>query len=141
MKIPKNQIEIASFFDIVGSQKIRYIIVGVWNTFFGYLIGLVIYYWLQGRIHTLIVVGTAYIVSITMAFVTHKLFVFRTRGRWFSEYIRSYVVYGASGVFGIVALWGLVDGMEIPFWIAQFFVLFITIIISYLGHLRFTFSR
>lgn len=125
----------------MGGRKFRYLLVGGWNTLFGFMAGPVIYYGLHGKVHVVLVGVVAYIMSITMAFITHKLFVFRTKGRWLSEYCRSYVVYGGTAAIGIAALWVLVDGMAVPFWIAQVLIMTTTVIISYFGHSKFTFNR
>ncbi len=141
MNIRLKIFHITSFIDSSQGLKLRYLIVGGWNTLFSFLVGPAIYYGLQGKMHVLLVGAIAYAASITMAFLTHKLFVFRTKGRWLSEYLRSYVVYGGTGAIGIVALWGLVDGMAVPFWLAQVLIVLATVIISYFGHLKFTFYR
>lgn len=76
-----------------------------------------------------------------MAFLTYKLFVFQTRGNWWREYARSYLVYGTTALLSIVMLWLMVDFMAIPFWIAQALMIVLTVIVSYNGHARFTFSK
>jgi putative flippase GtrA len=121
--------------------SIRYLLAGGWNTLFGYFVGPIIYYGLEGRMHVVLVGIIAYVLSITMAFFTYKVFVFRTKGNWLAEYCRSYMVYGVTAVIGIGVLWGLVDGLKVPFWIGQGLVIIVTTIISYLSHSRFTFSR
>ena len=132
---------ISTFFTSIDSRKLRYLLVGAWNTLFGYVAGPAIYYGLQGQMPVVLVGVIAYIMSITMAFITHKLFVFRTKGRWLSEYLRSYVVYGTTAAIGIAALWVLVDCMAVPFWIAQALIVSATVAISYFGHSKFTFNR
>lgn len=141
MNIRFNITRITSFIDSARGLKIRYLIVGGWNTLFGFVVGPMIYYGLQGKMHVLLVGTIAYAASITMAFLTHKLFVFRTKGRWISEYLRCYVVYGGTATIGILALWGLVDGMGVPFWLAQALIVLITVTVSYFGHSKFTFYR
>lgn len=121
--------------------KIRYLVAGAWNTFFGYAVGPMIYYGLQSRMHVVLVGVLSYASSITMAFITYKLFVFKTKGGWLSEYFRAYIVYGGSATIGIGVLWGFVDGFGMPFWIAQAVLVFATTISSYVGHSKFTFRR
>jgi putative flippase GtrA len=124
-----------------GAKKVRYLLAGGWNTLFGYVVGLVLYYGLDGRAHVLAVGIVANILAITMAFLTYKLFVFRTRGNWLTEYFRAYLVYGATSALGIALLWVLVDRLGVAFWIAQGFVILFTVVVSYLSHSRFTFRR
>jgi len=125
----------------IDAEKIRYLLAGGWNTFFGYASGLFLYDTLGGRLHVVIVGIIANILAISMAFVTYKLFVFCAKGNWLVEYFRTYLVYGATAILGIGILWILVDGMGTPFWIAQGLAIFITVIVSYISHSRFTFRR
>lgn len=141
MNIRHKVAQIAFFINSSQGLKIRYLIVGGWNTLFSLAVGPAIYYGFQGKMHVLLVGVLSYVTSITMAFLTHKLFVFRTSGQWILEYLRSYVVYGGTATIGIFALWGLVDGMDAPFWLSQMLIVLVTAIISYFGHLKFTFYR
>ncbi len=125
----------------LNDKKIRYLLAGGFNTVFGYAVGNGIYYGLGGRMHVLLVGGIAYVISSTMSFMTYKLFVFKTSGNWLNEYMKSYVVYGATAVINIILLWLLVDGMRIPFWLAQLIMIVFVAIVSYLSHSRFTFYR
>lgn len=120
--------------------KIRYLLAGAWNTFFGYFVGLALYYGFEGRVHVIVVGVMANILAITMAFLTYKLFVFRTTGNWASEYFRAYLVYGVTGIMSIALLWLLVDGLEFPFWLGQGMAIVLTVIASYVFHARFTFK-
>lgn len=125
---------------LANSLKLRYILAGCWNTLFGYAAGLAFYYIFCGHKHIVAVGIIANILAITMSFTTYKLFVFRTKGNWFAEYMRSYVVYGVTAIIGVIFLWALVDKIGMPFWSAQGLIIVSTIIISYLCHSKFTFS-
>lgn len=125
----------------IDTAKIRYLLAGGWNTLFGYASGLFLYYGMDGRISVIAVGFISNILAITMAFLTYKVFVFRTKGDWFVEYIRTYVVYGAMAIFGVLLLWVSVDVIGLPFWLAQGLIIMPTIIISYIGHSRFTFRK
>ena len=122
-------------------KKIRYLLAGGWNTAFGYSISTGFYYLFSKQVHIIVLLIVANILAISMAFLTYKLFVFKTRGNWWREYIRSYLVYGTTASIGIVMLWLMVDFAAIPFWIAQGGVIMITVIFSYIGHSRFTFKK
>lgn len=107
---------------------------------FGYITGVVLFYSLTNYLHLTVIALLANIIAITMSFLTYKIFVFKTHGNWLREYFRSYLVYGGMALVGIGLLWIMVDGLHIPFWIAQGLVIFSTVIISYFGHSRFTFK-
>jgi len=90
--------------------------------------------------HVLVIGAMANVLAITISFTTYKVFVFQTHGRWIEEYLRSFLVYGGMAVVGTVVLWILVDGARLPIWLAQAIAVILTVVISYLGHSRYTFS-
>jgi putative flippase GtrA len=122
------------------NRKLNYLIIGGLNTGFGYISSILIYYTFCFFIHIIIlgVIGT--IINITFSFCTYKLLVFCTKGNWIKEYLRCYVVYGLSSIISILIMWILVDGLKFQFWFAQGLVLSVLVIISYIGHSRFTFA-
>jgi putative flippase GtrA len=124
----------------IKSRKGRYLIVGGFNTVVGYVIGVGLLYGLSPAVHVLVIGAIANVLAITVSFTTYKLFVFQTRGRWIEEYVRSYLVYGSMAVVGTLLLWILVDGMRLSIWLAQGLAVVLTVVISYLGHSRYTFS-
>jgi putative flippase GtrA len=97
------------------------------------------YYLLSPQLHILAIGAIANVLAISFSFTTYKLFVFQTHARWFEEYLRSYLVYGGMAVVSIVLLWILVDGLHLPIWVAQALSILITVVISYMGHSRYTF--
>lgn len=121
-------------------SEIRYLVAGLWNTIFGYMVGIVIYNMFNEYIGIIIIGIITSILSITMAFLTYKLFVFRTNGNWWAEYLRAYLVYGFTSALSVAILWVLVDFMNLPFWLGQGIAIGLTIIFSYVSHARFTFK-
>jgi putative flippase GtrA len=125
----------------LGREKVAYLIVGGLNTIFGYVCSALLYYSLYDVLHIVVIGVVASVISITFSFTTYKLLVFRTKGGWLREYGRCYVVYGLSSALSITAMWILVDLAGVPFWLAQALVTCVVVVISYVGHSRFTFSR
>lgn len=123
----------------LGTKKTRYLLAGGWNTLFGYATSITLYYTFSDRLHVIEIGVLGNIIAITMAFLTYKLYVFQTKGNWLLEYFRSYLVYGGVALLGVGMLWILVDGLRIPFWLAQGLVIVVAVAISYISHARFTF--
>jgi putative flippase GtrA len=121
-------------------MPLKYLIVGGWNTIFGYVLGLIVFKIFSSSLHIITIGLMINFLSITMSFITYKLFVFKTNNFWFIEYMRSFLVYGAASIFNVLLLWILVDIMKIQFWLAQGIVTPIMIFSSYLGHKKFTFN-
>jgi putative flippase GtrA len=124
-----------------GRKEFRFLLVGGVNTAFAYCVSTGLYYALTRWLHIVAIGVIANVVCITEAFVAYKLFVFRSSGGWLAQYLRSYVVYGGSAMVGISGLWLLVNVLGVAFWIAQGGLMVIGVVISYLGHDRFTFKK
>ena len=122
------------------SLKMRYLLAGGWNTLFGYIIGVGLYQLMHAHIQTLYIALLANIICISMSFITYKLFVFKTRGRWIEEYLKSCTVYSGAALISSLLLWLFVDLFSIHIYIAQALVITTTVVISYTGHSRFTFK-
>ena len=118
----------------------RYILVGCWNTLFGYFSALIIYNYYHNLLHILLIGVMVNILNISMSFFTYKYFVFKTKKNWVQEYLRSYVVYGGVALVSLCILWFAVDYLKLPFWIAQALTMLLVVLISYIGHDRFTFK-
>jgi len=123
------------------SRAIRYLLAGIWNTLFGVSCSFFLYWLLHERLHYIIIVVIANVLAITMAFATHKFFVYRTRGHVLLEYLRFYLVYGFAIAFGLLAMPFCVEVLGLNFYISQLLILGVTVITSFFGHQRFTFAR
>jgi putative flippase GtrA len=129
-------------------QFVRYILVGGFNTVFGY--GLfALLNWLSrglGPYNYLYAGVLANLIAISVAFLGYKWFVFRTRGNYLSEYIRCFGVYGSSALIGLAGLSILVPILrrslrrpeEAPYMAAAMMTV-VTMVISFLGHKNISF--
>jgi putative flippase GtrA len=88
-------------------QFFRYILVGVWNTGFGYGTFVLFTFLLSLRWpkYGYLPAGLlSSVVNISVAFMGYKKFVFKTKGNYLQEWLRSMAVYGSSIAIGFVAL-------------------------------------
>lgn len=122
-------------------QKIRYLLVGGVNTVFGYCLGLLLYGALSSYLHIILIASISNIINISVSFATYKFFVFKSKGLWYREYFRSYLVYGTAAIANVFLVWILVDWWHIKFWLAQAILIFLTVALSYIGHSKFTFAN
>lgn len=121
-------------------REARYLLIGVINTVFGYLISLAFYYSLNKKINLVLILICTNIVTITFSFLSYKIYVFRTKGNWIKEYLRCYLVYGVTAILSSVFIWALVEKLNIRYWIAQGLSIVIIIITSYILHKNYTFK-
>lgn len=88
-------------------QFFRYLLVGVWNTAFGYGLFVLFTYLLSRRWpqNGYIAAGLlSSVFSITVAFFGYKLFVFKTKGNYLREWLRCLTVYASGIAIGLTAL-------------------------------------
>jgi len=131
-------------------QFARYILVGGFNTVFGY--GLfALLNWLSrgmGSYNYMFAAVVSNVVAVTVAFLGYKWFVFRTRGNYLVEWMRCIGVYGSSMAFGLAALPILVTILrrylqkpeQAPY-IAGAILTLTTVLFSFLGHKKFSFRE
>ena len=117
----------------------RYLLVGVFNTVFGYALSLLVYHFLQNDLSIVVIGIMINVISITVAFLGYKLFVFESSGNWLHEYLRCYVTYGFSAVLGIALIWIFVEQWGWIFWFSQGLIIILCTVISYFMHRHFTF--
>ena len=129
------------FIKLLNEIPKKFMIIGIINTIFGYLIGLLNYFIFYSKIGIIGVGFLNNIIAITFSFTLLKFFVFKTTNiNWFLEYIRSYVVYGIQGLAGILILWICVSFFNINIFFSQAISILTTVLLSYFGHKKFTFK-
>lgn len=95
------------FAHIPPGQFFRYLLVGIWNTAFGYATFVLFTYLLSGRWPRYAYIPASLlssVFSITVAFFGYKLFVFKTKGNYLREWLRCMAVYGSSIAIGLAIL-------------------------------------
>jgi putative flippase GtrA len=134
-------------------QLVRYLLVGAWNTLFGYAC---FFFFAHLFLHLFasmpsLAASVASVVSmainITVSFLGYKLAVFRTKGNFLREYARSFLVYIPSLILNAVAIAPLTALLEriqpshahqAPY-IAGAILAFITVVVSFFGHKHISF--
>jgi putative flippase GtrA len=92
-------------------QFIRYLCMGAFNTFLGYISFAVALTLLNAVLPAHLLYLTVILASIlptplniTVAYFGYKFLVFRTRGNYLGEWLKCFAVYGTSMIPGLVAL-------------------------------------
>jgi putative flippase GtrA len=131
-------------------QAIRYLLVGGFNTAFGYSLFVSLNYLFRrlGVYGSEIASLLANIISMTAAFLAYKWFVFRTHGNYLREWLRCLSVYGGSMIFTLALLppvtllllhW--TPRRQLASNLAAAILAVITVTASYFGHKHFSFRR
>jgi putative flippase GtrA len=103
-----------------GAQFVRYLCVGVFNTVFGYLSFAVVLTLLNAVLPARFLYLTVMLASvlplplaISVAYLTYKFFVFRTKGNYLSEWLKCFAVYGTGMIPGLIALSALTRFLQL----------------------------
>jgi putative flippase GtrA len=95
------------FSHVPPEQFFRYLVIGIWNTVFGYSTFAALTYLLSFRWprYGYIAAGLlASVLNISVAFLGYKKFVFKTKGNYFEEWLRCMAVYGSGIAIGSALL-------------------------------------
>ena len=126
----------------------RYLLVGIWNTLFGYstfalltavLTPVVPYSYMWASV-------LSSVLNITVAFLGYKWFVFKTKGNYLREWLRCLAVYSSGIIFSLIALPVLVTIIrhktrffsQAPY-IAGAILTGLVVVYSFVGHKNFSF--
>lgn len=138
-------------------EKLRFLVTGVFNTVFGYvlfLVTLALVVWAFDSAHDsgmsiwrgvrenyyLIAQWSAWVLSVPVGTWTMKRFAFRSDGRYFHEVARAYFVYlPAVGVNSAILVF-TVRYLGLPPAAGQLFAIAASVMLSYVGHKYFTFG-
>jgi putative flippase GtrA len=133
---------------IPSGQFLRYLVVGAWNTLFGYSTYALFTALLMPRVRFGYILASVFssLINITVAYFGYKLFVFKTKGNYLVEWFRCILVYGGGMLPGLVLLPLLVEGLHYGFhlersapYIGGAILMGFGVIYSFFGHKHFTF--
>jgi putative flippase GtrA len=129
-------------------QILRYLLVGGFNTVFGYGLFALLNWSFRGlgSFSYMYAAVLSNLIAITVAFLGYKWFVFRTRGNYLLEWIRCVGVYGSTMLIGLAGLAILVPILrhvmrqpEFAPYIAAAVMTLVTVVVSFLGHKNISF--
>lgn len=131
-------------------QVARYLMVGAFNTGFGYSLFVTLNYLFRrfGIYGSEMASLVSNLIAITVAFLGYKWFVFHTRGNYLREWMRCISVYGVSIAFSLVMLPPLTlllrrwfGPTQLSSNLAAAMLTLVTVAASYFGHKHFSFRR
>lgn len=128
--------------------KIKFLIVGLWNTVFGYAVFVGLDFLFTPLFKTryaayMLAAVLSNILAIINAYIFHKFVTFRSPIRGLAiilEFLRFFSMYLFSFFLGLVLLPVFVELFHLDPKISAALIIPITTIISYIGHSRFSFN-
>lgn len=121
-------------------EKIRYVLVGGYNTVISYLL-YALFLWLMNSNFEQVALFFSFIVSSLNSYWTQKIYVFNTKGNVKKEYCKCLISWGVSYALNVVLLFLFVKVLELNPYVAQFFALILVTINSYLMLKKFAFKE
>jgi putative flippase GtrA len=137
-------------------EKLRYLVVGVWNTAFSYLLFAIFIRLFAGPIEAawpkvdtklvaIVLQWASWVLAVVQSTVTMKYFAFKSKGSLAKQVFRAYFIYLPAQAIASAILWVAMlvlvphIGSRPGALVGQLFAVFITTIFSYFGHKYFTF--
>lgn len=119
-------------------EKLRFLIVGVWNTLFSIVLYNVLLL-VVGHEKYLLVFWVAWGFAVLQSTATMKYFAFRSAGHYWRQAGRAYFIYLPAQGISTLLLWLGVSVLHLSPPVAQLMTVIVSTIFSYLGHKYFTF--
>jgi putative flippase GtrA len=126
---------------LANRKEVRYLLVGGWNTLFGWVVFVVLQLSVGAAIGYMAVLVISQVVGILNAYLGYRWLVFKVQGRWWLDFFRFSTVYWIVFGINIVALPLMVSVLGMNVIVSQTIFLVITIVASYVAHNRFSFRR
>lgn len=123
------------------NDKIRYLIIGGYNTVVGYCVFAALWLLWGQQIHYIGVLVLSHVISVTNAFFAYRILVFRKKGDAWSDFGRFNMVYLGAFIFNLIALPILIEGAGLHPLVAQALLVIVTVVASYVLHRRFSFRQ
>lgn len=120
-------------------EQILYLVVGAWNTLFGYSVWALMQYLLHDYINYLVILVLAWPISVANAYFCYRTFVFRSHGSVLRELPRFSLVYIATLILGLVGLPILLHILPFNIYAIQAGFTAVVVVASYLSHKYFSF--
>ena len=121
--------------------KVRFILAGIINTVFGLSAYPILYYSLaKFNLHYLVILFISQVICITFSYATNKIFVFKTRGNFVSEYVKFSSFYLSYFLVNLLALPFMVEVLKINPIFSQIIFTFFVVISSFFWHSKISFA-
>jgi putative flippase GtrA len=123
------------------SEKIRYLLVGGWNTLFSICLFAILNFFLGKKIDVGIILGISHIISVLQSTFTFGIFVFRSYNNFLHKFIKTNVVYFLYFLINLLLLKILVYYFNkyVNVVVLQISVVVMLIVPTYIAHKLFSF--
>ena len=96
-------------------RVLRFLLVGVWNTVFGYLCFVAIFFLVAESLHYLLISIFAHFLAVSQSYLTQRTLVFRSNRTIFTEFLRFNASHLGVLALGLLAMFVLVEVVGLSF--------------------------
>lgn len=121
-------------------EQVLYLLVGGWNTVFGYGVWATLQFLQGDRLHYLVIVVLAWPIAVLNAYAGYRLIVFRSRGPMLRELPRFSLVYVGGLLAGLVGLPIALNILPFNIYVVQALLTIAVVVASYLSHRYYSFG-
>jgi putative flippase GtrA len=122
-------------------EQILYLVVGGWNTVFGYGVWAVLQYLLGSHVHYLVVIVLSWPLAVLNAYLGYRFVVFQSEGPLLRELPRFSLVYLATLIANLALLPLALNALPFSIYVIQALFTAVVVVVSYLGHKYYSFRR
>jgi putative flippase GtrA len=121
-------------------EQVLYLVVGGWNTVFGYGVWALLQFLLGDHLHYLVIVLIAWPIAVLNAYLGYRYVVFRSRGSVLREFPRFSLVYLVTLVVNLALLPVALNVLPFNIYVVQALLTAIVVVSSYLSHRYYSFG-
>ena len=121
-------------------EQILYLVVGGWNTVFGYGVWALMQFVLGDHLHYLVIVLLSWPIAVLNAYLGYRYIVFRSRGPLLRELPRFSTVYVATLLAPLVVLPLALAVLPFSIYVINGAFTCVVVVASYLAHRHFSFG-
>ncbi len=122
-------------------EQILYLLIGGWNTVFGYLVFAGFYWALNGSLPVTVILIISWVIAVANAYFCYRYLVFRSRGRMHHEIPRFLLVYAVILAANLLVLPLALRVFPLNAYVVQAIYTLAVVIVSYVGHRVFSFRE
>ena len=120
-------------------EQVLYLVVGGWNTIFGYGVWALLQYLLGDHLHYLVVVLLSWPITVLNAYLGYRYVVFRSGGPMLSEFPRFSLVYVTTLLVNLALLPVALRVLPFSIYVDQALFLGVVVASSYVAHRYYSF--
>jgi putative flippase GtrA len=121
-------------------EQLLYLVIGVWNTVFGYGVWALLQYLLGDSLNYLVILVLSWPIAVLNAYLGYRYIVFRSRGPVLRELPRFSLVYVAALLANLVLLPIALQVLPFSIYVVEAMFMAAVVVSSYLGHKYYSFG-